>query len=414
MVVSASDRASATLEAVSLRKRPVPKGCRDGSGSVMRIAVIHSFYTSHNPSGENNVVETQVRGLREAGHDVTLIEQRTDERAKSQGLPHPGSVDSGGRGPDPLGRLWEFGPDVVHVHNLFPNWGTDWLHRWKGPVVVTLHNFRPLCAAGTLYRGGTVCTECPDGDRWAGIRHGCYRGSRVSTFPLAWRNRGGVQRDRLINRADKIIALSARAAGVYQSYGVPASSISIVPNFADDPYGPKNLLPGNGRWIYAGRLSPEKGVLEMLSHWPDNQALDIIGDGPLSSEVRAVVPSNVRLLGALPREHLLARLPEYTGLVIPSRWYEGAPLIVPEALAAGVPIVALSGNGVADTVTDLGVGVVVDGDDQWSSKLNAVAADPELRQQARRAFDREFTRGSWLDRMWSLYTSCMAEGSESN
>src|SRR6266702_8426604 len=90
-----------------------------------------------------------------------------------------------GFGADPTEDLRRFAPDVVHVHNLLPNFGTRWLDRWPGPVVATLHNFRSMCPAGTLYRSGHVCTACPDGNPGAALRHACYRGSTLATLPLA-------------------------------------------------------------------------------------------------------------------------------------------------------------------------------------------------------------------------------------
>src|SRR4051812_31099182 len=62
-----------------------------------------------------------------------------------------------GYGASPLSALSRFKPDVVHVHNLFPNWAWRWLNEWDGPLVATLHNFRPLCAAGTLFRDDHNC-----------------------------------------------------------------------------------------------------------------------------------------------------------------------------------------------------------------------------------------------------------------
>ena len=50
----------------------------------MRIAVVHSYYSSREPSGENVVVDLQVEALRRAGHDVTLVARRTDDLRTSK------------------------------------------------------------------------------------------------------------------------------------------------------------------------------------------------------------------------------------------------------------------------------------------------------------------------------------------
>jgi hypothetical protein len=137
----------------------------------MRIAIVHSFYNSRVPSGENVVVTAQVQALRAAGHDVRLVAQYSDERLQRRRYPAEAAVTViTGLGPDPSAELTAFAPDIVHVHNLFPNFGTRWLERWPGHLVATLHNFRPMCVAGSLSRDGEVCTLCPDGDRWASLK----------------------------------------------------------------------------------------------------------------------------------------------------------------------------------------------------------------------------------------------------
>ena len=102
----------------------------------MRIAVVHSFYSSSQPSGENRVVEDQVALLRDAGHEVLLVARHTDEESERSlyAVRAAGWVATG-RGGDPTAQLRAFAPDIVHVHNLFPNIGTRWMKFWEGPVL---------------------------------------------------------------------------------------------------------------------------------------------------------------------------------------------------------------------------------------------------------------------------------------
>ena len=289
------------------------------------------------------------------------------------------------------------------MHNLFPNWGTDWLDGWDGRVVATLHNFRPLCAAGTLYRDGKACTLCPDGDPWAGLAHRCYRGSRVATAPLAFRNRKGVAHDALLQRADHLVALSARAAEVYSRYGVAPERLSVVPNFVADPYGVTPPAEPNGRWVYAGRLSPEKGVLELLAHWPSDHALDVIGDGPLLAEARLVAPPNVRVLGRFPATTCWRNclgIGDWWCRVDGSRASRTRP---GGGIAAGLPIVALAGSSAADVVSNLDVGAIVASDTGWAEALAQVGGDDEVGSRAQAAFVRFFRVDTWLAKMLQVY-----------
>ena len=53
----------------------------------MRIALVHSYYSSRVPSGENNVVDAQAAALREAGHEVLVVARSTDQRLRRRTYP---------------------------------------------------------------------------------------------------------------------------------------------------------------------------------------------------------------------------------------------------------------------------------------------------------------------------------------
>ncbi len=375
----------------------------------MRIALVHSYYSSRQPSGENVAVDSQAALLREAGHEVTVVARHTDEQEQSRLYPvRSGLSVASGRGPSPVRELRGFRPDVVHVHNLFPNWGTRWLGEWSGPVVATLHNFRPLCAAGTLFRDGAVCTLCPDGNPKAALTYGCYHGSVAQTVPLAWRNRHGADGDAVLQRADALIVLAERARDLYARYGTPPQKLSLLPNFvlADEPSGA--TVPDD-RWLFVGRLFPEKGVLELLHAWPAGQRLDVVGDGVLSDDVQRALPPGSRLLGSMDHDDVRRLFPHYQGLVLPSRWPESAtPLVVLEALAAGVPVVALAGNAAADLVAETGCGAVVGSDAAWGDALVEVRAGRDAFASAARAtYEQRFRPQAWLTGITAVYeTAC--------
>ena len=159
-------------------------------GASFRIAIVHSFYSSRVPSGENTVVETQLRALLRGGHKVELFAAHTDELEQRPLYRLSSSLRvSLGVGRSPLPELEDFAPEVIHVHNLFPNWGSRWVGSLETPFVATLHNFRTICANGLLFRDDSVCTLCPDGNSRSAVRYACYRDSRIATAPLAFATR---------------------------------------------------------------------------------------------------------------------------------------------------------------------------------------------------------------------------------
>jgi len=118
----------------------------------MRIALVGSFYSTSQPSGENDVVQDQSLALSEAGHEVLLIRQDANELQGGLFVLKTGIDVVLGTGRDPTPVLRDFKPDIVHVDNLFPNLEVQWLSDWPGPIVVTLHNYRFFCSNGLLYR----------------------------------------------------------------------------------------------------------------------------------------------------------------------------------------------------------------------------------------------------------------------
>jgi glycosyltransferase involved in cell wall biosynthesis len=371
----------------------------------MKIALVHSYYSSRQSSGENVVVDAQAAALSEHGFNVRVVSAHTDdlENRRNYKMRSAFTVATG-RGASPLAELEDFAPDIVHVHNLFPNWGTGWLDKWDGPLVATIHNFRPVCAAGTLFRDGEVCTLCPDRSSREAVKFGCYRGSKVASLPLAVRNRKGLGGDRLLSRADRVVLLSERTRSLYKGFGLPDEKIEVIPNFVDGIGFSPEVSPG-AEWVYIGRLSGEKGILNLLQHWPEHEILNVYGDGPLRAEIEAATRPNVRYCGLLDHRNVASVLAASRGLVFPSETPEGGiPLSYVEALAAGRVVVAKVGNSASDDVQKSGAGSVFG---SWNELPVALAqasatAVPSGRD-ARRHFEANFQRGTFLARTTSLY-----------
>jgi len=90
-----------------------------------------------------------------------------------------------------------------------------------------------------------------------------------------------------------------------------------------------------------GRLSPEKGIAELLSEWPSGgPLLKVVGDGPLEGKLRAERWPQAQLLGRLGRAELHSLMSAACCMILPSRCYENFPVTLIEAYAAGLPVLA--------------------------------------------------------------------------
>lgn len=369
----------------------------------MKIAVVHSFYSSKSPSGENGAVDQQVSALGAAGHDVRLFGRRTDDLEADPLYPlKAGITVASGRGARPL--LSHFNPDVVHVHNLFPNFGTVWLKEKRYPVVSTMHNYRSMCAAGTLFRDGKVCTQCPNRKSSVpGLLHGCYR-SRVASLPLTVKP--SFLSDAVVRHSDRIIVLSAPMMNRYSELGISPEKLAIVPNFVPDSLD-AGIGNGGDHWLYVGRFSDEKGVLELVRSWPVGRKLLLVGAGELDSELRKYSSPWVEVRGSIPRDDVVQLLKSAIGLVFPSKWFEGLPMVYIEALSAGLPVLTWGPSVVGNLVRADGTGSVVDGADLEGAVREAEETFPSIRSNCRSVFERKYTERHVMGRLQEVYEAAI-------
>jgi glycosyltransferase involved in cell wall biosynthesis len=380
-------------------------------GEGVRIAVVHSFYGSQEPSGENVAVDAQVDQLASAGHVVRLVSRRTDdEQARPGYRARAGLTAASGWGPSPVAELAAFQPDIVHVHNLFPNYGDRWLTAWRGPVVHTLHNFRPLCANGMLARDGEVCTLCPEEGSHHAVKFKCYRSSRVASTPLALRTARGLDSYPQLTRSGALVVLSERSLALYQAFGLSHPNVAVIPNFAPASRGAASTAhERKPSFSYIGRLTEDKGIRQLVEAWPRTHELTIYGSGPLEEFVRRSQAPHLVFGGRLGRDDVAGVLRETAGLVFSSVGPENSPIVYLEALAAGAPVIAKSGNAVADDVAKGGHGIVFD---QWGDLPVALRTAGEqsrdLQSRATARYDSTYSPGIWLRRMEDLYSSVLA------
>lgn len=142
--------------------------------------------------------------------------------------------------------------------------------------------------------------------------------------------------------------------------------LRTVPNSVDvDRFRPRRepRRPGPLRALVVAALVPVKGVdlAVAAAARSDGIALDVIGDGPLLEPLRRQAPETVRFLGQLPPDEVAARMRDADLLVVPSRW-ETQGVVVLEAMATGLPVVATRVGGLPELV-DAQLGVTVEPDD---------------------------------------------------
>lgn len=392
----------------------------------MHVLVVHNRYSSAQPSGENNVVDQEAELLRAAGHRVEVFERRSDDigamplatkAAVPLLVPWNRSVRS-----ELAARLRASRPDVVHVHNVFPLLSPAVIAACADadvPVVATLHNYTQVCPPGTLQRDGRPCTECVGSTPLPAVRHGCYRGSRLATVPLAVSL--SVNRRRWWSGVDRFFCISAAQRDVLVRAGMPAERLAVKHNFVPDPDARRS---GAGEHLlYLGRLAEAKGVRLLMAAWDEIAAdggvgvpLAIAGTGPLADEVTAWAAGrdDVRYLGLYDPAQCRQAIARSVAVVAPSTWLEAFGLVVVEAMAAGVPTVAAGHGAFVELVEDGVTGLLHQPGEPASlaSCLRRITADParnqEMGRAGRRRYEQGFSPAVGLERLVEGYRAAIA------
>ena len=332
----------------------------------MKVLLVHNWYRGSIPSGENRVVETELEALRVAGVDARSFFRSSDEfetmsvlgKARASIAPITGSSNS-----EFKAILREWGPDVVHLHNPYPLISprvVDIAMQVGVPLVATIHNFRLQCMNGLLFRDGHICTDCEGRSLGIpGVLHSCYRGSMSQSAIMA--TAIGLHHKRW-DGVSRFIAVSEFVAERLASWGVEKGRIAVKPNPVSDP---QSTTPPQRGFLFAGRLSEEKGVTLLLDSWAQSgldgaEELLIAGGGPLFEQVkrRASQFRSVNVLGVLDAAGV-DRVRRRTAVGITcSLCFEAHPA-VGESFAHGRPVIATD-IGALGSIVDDSVGWLVE------------------------------------------------------
>lgn len=318
----------------------------------------------------------------------------------------------------------ELRPRVLHVHNTLPLISPSVYYAAKDEgvaVVQTLHNFRLSCVNGLFYRDGQVCEDClgqliPI----SGVRHRCYRGSRVASGAVAAMLAFHNVRRTFVEMIDTYIALTDFAKEKFVQAGLPTHKIAVKPNFLDRDPG---VGLGNGGYaLFVGRLSPEKGLDTLFSAWSllaGKLPLKVVGDGPLGSQVARASQEleGVEWLGKQPREKVLEIMKDASLLVFPSTWYEGFPMTLVEAFAVGLPVVASRLGSMASLVNHGRTGLLFSPGlgQELADAITGLLANParlaEMRRAARREYEDKYTAARNYEQLMSIYDDAIRRNS---
>ncbi len=363
---------------------------------MLSILSAHNYYQQ--PGGEDRGFAYESTLLEAHGHTVARYSEHNRRIGKSRLSVAGGTVWSmpSFRRLGALARSRPF--DLAHFHNTFPLISPSGYYAVRSaglPVVQTLQNYRLLCPGATFTREGSICEDCINrSSLLPAVVHGCYRNSRTATAAVAamlltHRVAGTWQRV-----VDAYIAVSEFGRRKFIEGGLPPDRIFTKPNFL--PFDP-GVGDGRGNYaLFVGRLAEEKGVRVLAQAWGalTGMRLFVAGDGPLQG---TPWPAGVTALGAQTQEQVVALMRNASVLIFPSVWYECAPMVIVEALACGLPVIASDLGSIPEFVLDRRNGLLFrPGDaEDLAAKVRWAFGHPQelaaMRVAARREFEEKYT-----------------------
>ena len=326
----------------------------------MKILFIHNRYKQY--GGEDVAVELETSILIEKGHEVkTIYFDNTPVQGFFSKLATAiRSVYNFNSAKKISKTILQFKPDVVHIHNLFFIASPSILFaasKHKIPVILTLHNYRLICANALLLRDNKVCELCINKTfPFSGIRYKCYRNSRAETALVTAVT--GVHK--VINTWKRKVTTFvvsnefSRNKLLNSSLHLPENKIVAKSNFvADNGQGKEQR---EEFFLFVGRVAKEKGVhilLETFSELP-TQKVVIAGDGPERESLQAQYRSypNIHFTGNLDKPAVLEMMKRCKALICPSIWYEVTPFTNFEAFSTGTPVIASRLGSMTGTIRD--------------------------------------------------------------
>jgi len=278
--------------------------------------------------------------------------------------------------------LDRFQPDLVHLHNYNFQLTPSILPEIKKrgiKIVQTIHDSQMICPYHRLYnfQEDKICTKCVTGSFFNCIDDKCFDGSSLKSIVGATESFFYHSMSYYEKHIDQYISPSSFLANLVKKR-VKDKVIDIIPNFSDKF---ENLRSDKGNYyLYYGRISSEKGILELSDIFKELKfKLIIIGSGDQEDKLNKKIENvkNIVFLGSKSGRELFSYVTNAKYVVQPSKWYENCPMTVIESFTYGIPVIASDHSGFKDLIRHKETGFLLDFTNLENAKKNIIEIDKE-------------------------------------
>lgn len=248
-------------------------------------------------------------------------------------------------------------PDIAHAHCIYHHLSPSVLGALnkKGiPTVMTAHDLKIACPAYKMLNSSGVCERCKNGNLTYMLKYRCIHESLpISGLVMI---ESAVQKLFQLYKSnlDKVVVPSHFYRDKLIEWGWSPEQLVYIPNYVRPEQYTPDYLPGD-YLFYFGRLAPEKGVDTLIqSALQTGAKLLIAGTGPHESKLKSLVPDGderIQFLGFCSGEKLQNLIRGARAVVLPSEWYENAPISLLEAYACGKIVIGARIGGIPELLS---------------------------------------------------------------
>jgi glycosyltransferase involved in cell wall biosynthesis len=304
-------------------------------------------------------------------------------------------------------------PGIAHLHKIPHQISPSIIHILRKrniPIVMTLHDYKMVCASYRLLTNGKVCEQCSEGKYYWCFINRCAKNSYIKSALNVMEMYLHHKLLHMYDLVDVFISPSKFLKRKMEEMGFK-KRIEYLPNFVNtDEYVPAFDYKEKAIY-YAGRLSDEKGLSALIEAAKGvDVKLRIMGDGPLREELEKRKGDKTYFTGHLPRQKLKNLARQSMAMVIPSEWCENNPRSLIEAFALGKPVIGARIGGIPELIKDGETGLTFESGSvpDLKRKLNRLVSmsKREIRDMgkaARRLVEEEFSAEKHYEKLTEKY-----------
>lgn len=307
-------------------------------------------------------------------------------------------------------------PDLAHCHSIYHHISPSILRvlkRFGVPTVMTLHDLKLACPAYHMFNRDGICEQCKNGRTYNVLKNRCIKDSASLSGIIMVESLLNSALRSYRNNVDRFLSPCQFYIDKLVQWGWPRDKFIHLPNFVDTrAFTPRSRVGKS--FFYFGRLSPEKGLLTLLEAASRSGVpLRLAGSGPQLSALRARADSlgvDAEFLGHLSGRSLVEEIYNSRATLLPSEWYENAPISVLESYALGKPAIGARIGGIPELIEHGVTGWTFESRsvDALAEVLRHVAALPDrtvvdMGRAARERVEKQFSEQAYIIRLTDVY-----------